>query len=77
MILQIAGVKLPSCGATIQSIDLKAQGVKSRDWGLASLAVLARQNKIITIPMLKSALKHRFKKDVLAKALSLIERIAV
>jgi len=77
LILQVAGVKLPSCGATIQSIDLKSQSVKSRDWALVSLAVLAKQNKIISMPMLKSALKHRFKKDVLTKALSLIERIAV
>jgi len=77
LILQVAGVKLPPSGATIQSIDLKSMGIKSRDWALASLAVLAKQNKIVSLPMLKSALKHRFKKDVLAKAMSLIKRIAV
>jgi pyruvate/2-oxoacid:ferredoxin oxidoreductase beta subunit/Pyruvate/2-oxoacid:ferredoxin oxidoreductase gamma subunit len=77
LILQVAGVKLPPCRATIQSVDFKAQGINTRDWALASLVVLAKQNKIISIPMLKSALKHRFKKDVLTKALSLIERITV
>jgi len=77
VILQVAGVKLPPCGAVVQSVDFKAQGVNTRDWALASLVVLAKQNLIISLPMLKSALKHRFKKDVLTKALSLIERIAV
>jgi pyruvate/2-oxoacid:ferredoxin oxidoreductase beta subunit/Pyruvate/2-oxoacid:ferredoxin oxidoreductase gamma subunit len=76
VILQAADVKLPPCEATVQSVDFKAQGVNPRDWALASLVVLAKQNLIISLPMLESALKHRFKKDVLTKALSLIERIA-
>jgi len=75
LIFQVPEVTIPSCKATIMSIDFKAQGIKSLDWALASLAILAKLNKIISYKMLQSALKVRFKDSALSVALDLVDRV--
>ena len=75
LILQAPKVTLPSCKATVMEIDFKAQGIKSQDQALASLAILAKQRKVISFEMLRSALKVRFKNEALRMSLDLIERV--
>lgn len=75
-VFRVPAVKLPACEAVVKTIDFKARKIKQQDWALASLAVLAARNIVITIPMLQAALKKRFKGDVLTTALALVESAA-
>ena len=76
LIIKTAGLELPNCEATIIEVDFKAKRIKSQDLALAALAVLALQNKVLTMEMLKAALKLRFKKAVYEMARSVIEKVA-
>ncbi len=76
IVIKAAGVELPDCRATVIEVDFKAHKIKSQDWALAALAVLARQNKALTMDMLLAALKLRFKKPVFEMALAVTEKIA-
>ena len=77
LIIQIAAVALPANQARIYPIDLKSQGIKSKDWALGSLAVLAKLNQVIHMDMLRAALRLRFKGTTLETALELVERVEV
>jgi len=76
VVIKAAGVELPPCEATVIEVDFKARKIKSQDWALAALAVLARQNKMLTTDMLMAALKLRFKKAVFEMAMSVMEKIS-
>lgn len=76
LILKAGGIELPPCQAAVTEIDFRARKIKSPDWALAALAVLARQNKILTMDMLKAALKLRFKKAVFETALAVLEMVS-
>ncbi len=56
-------------------VDLKARGIKSQDWALASLAVMAKLKKVINADMLNAALKLVFRETVLESALELVNRV--
>ena len=75
LILQVPEVKIPSCKAKIMQIDFKAQGIKSHDRALASLSILAKLNKVISLEMLQSALKVRFKEQALSMSLDLVDQV--
>ncbi len=75
IVLQVPEVKIPSCKARIMHIDFKAQGIKSQDRALASLSILAKLNKVISLEMLQSALKIRFKDQALDLSLDLVDRV--
>jgi len=75
LILQVPEVKIPSCKAKIMQIDFKAQGIKSQDRAMASLSILAKLNKVISLEMLQSALKVRFKDSALSMSLELVDRV--
>ena len=75
LVILVGDVKIPSCKARIHAVDLKALGIKKPDWALASLAVLARQEQIISMEMLTEALKIRFKDKVLESSLELIKKV--
>jgi Pyruvate/2-oxoacid:ferredoxin oxidoreductase gamma subunit len=77
LIIQISGVSLPASKARAHCVDLKAQGIKSPDWALASLAVLAKLDRIISPDMLKAALKLKFKGKSYRAALEIIHRIGL
>jgi hypothetical protein len=62
---------LPS-EAVIIDVDFKARKIKSQNW---ALAVMARQNKALTMDMLMAALKLRFKKAVFDTAVAVTEKI--
>ena len=75
LIIKAAGVNLPETGATVQEVDFKAQKIKTQDWALASLALLAKMDKLITMEMLKAALGMRFKKAIADASIELVERV--
>jgi pyruvate/2-oxoacid:ferredoxin oxidoreductase beta subunit/Pyruvate/2-oxoacid:ferredoxin oxidoreductase gamma subunit len=74
LIIKAAGVTLPSTAATIKEVDFKAHKIKSPDWALAGLALLAAAGRVITTDMLKAALAVRFKAAILETALELVNR---
>ncbi|MGD9042499.1 MAG: thiamine pyrophosphate-dependent enzyme [Desulfobacterales bacterium] len=75
LVIQISGVKVPASEARIHLVDFKDQGIKSTDRALASLAVMAKLNKVIRPEMLEAALKVRFKGEALKSSLELIDRV--
>jgi Pyruvate/2-oxoacid:ferredoxin oxidoreductase gamma subunit len=77
IIYHVPQVMLPPTKAKRFLVDFKAQKIKSQDWALAGLALLATQNRIISMPMLKEALAYRFKADVLNQATALIESVTL
>ncbi|MCB2148259.1 MAG: 2-oxoacid:acceptor oxidoreductase family protein [Deltaproteobacteria bacterium] len=76
LIIKAAGVTLPETGATVQEVDFKAQKIKSQDWALASLALLARKDRVISMEMFKAALAIRFKKAILETAMVLVDHVS-
>ena len=76
LILRASGVALPDTDATVVDIDFRKKQVKSQDWALAALGILARRGEVISADMLRSALALRFKGRVLEAALAVVEKIA-
>ena len=76
-VICIDGVQLPSTNARVHQIDLKAWGIKKNNWALASLAVLAKLNLIISQDMLKSGLAVKFSGKSLQEALLLFDQIKI
>jgi hypothetical protein len=76
VVIKAAGVELPPSEAVVIDVDFKKHKIKSADWALASLAVLARQNRVLTMDMFTAALKLRFKKTVFEAAMAVAEMIA-
>ncbi len=77
VIIKVAGVELPAGQATIIEVDFKARKIKPPDYALASLAALARQNSVLNMEMLCSALKLRFKQAQYETAVSVVEKAVV
>jgi 2-oxoglutarate/2-oxoacid ferredoxin oxidoreductase subunit beta len=76
LVIKATGIELPTCPASVIEVDFKADKIKPQDWALVALAVLAGQNKVMTMDMLKAALKLRFRKAEYEAAISLIEKAA-
>ena len=77
LIIQDNGVELPDTGAEVVKIDFKAQKIKPHDRALASLAILAKMNRVITFEMLEAAVVNRFGAKVLDTAMALIRRVEI
>jgi pyruvate/2-oxoacid:ferredoxin oxidoreductase beta subunit/Pyruvate/2-oxoacid:ferredoxin oxidoreductase gamma subunit len=77
LVIQVSGVKLPTSKARIHQVDFKAQGIKSPDWALASLAVLAKLKKVIHQKMLEAALKVKFKSKALDSAQQIVKQVKI
>ncbi len=75
-VVKAADVELPETRASVLDIDFKAKKIKSPDWALAALAVLAGQNKVLSGQMLTVALKLRFNPKVFEMAQAVIEKAA-
>lgn len=75
MIIRASGVDLPENRATMIDVDFKALGIKSENWALASLAVMAKLKKVINMDMLNAALKLVFRETVLESALEIVNRV--
>jgi 2-oxoglutarate/2-oxoacid ferredoxin oxidoreductase subunit beta len=76
LVIKASGIELPSCPASVIEIDFKAEKIKPQDWALAALAVLAKRHKVLTMDMLKAALKLRFRKAEYETAITLVEKAA-
>ncbi len=76
LVLQAAGVEIPETKAEVVLVDYKEKGIKKPDWALASLAVLAGINRVLSPEMLKASLEERFKGQVLESALATIGKAA-
>ncbi len=73
-IIMDASVTLPECRGHKLVLDFKAHRIKRQDMAMASLACLAKQQKLISMPMLEAALQIRFKGKALDGAMALIQR---
>jgi len=77
LIIRAVGVDVPESRATVFDVDLKNQGIKNQDWALASLAVMAKLKRVISVDMLNAALKLVFREAVLESALELVNRVEI
>jgi 2-oxoglutarate/2-oxoacid ferredoxin oxidoreductase subunit beta len=76
ILIKAAGVELSTCEANIIEIDFKARKIKSQDWALAALAILAGRGQTLTKEMLTAALKLRFNPQVFELALVVTGKVA-
>lgn len=74
-VLAEKNVTLPDTKAAVTRIDFKEFKVTRNDWALASLGLMARQNKGISLDMLHFALKQRFKPAVCEKAFETLKKV--
>ncbi|HKL01007.1 MAG TPA: 2-oxoglutarate synthase, partial [Desulfotignum sp.] len=74
-VLKEASVAIPDTPAQVEEIDFKALKIKKTDWALASLAVLARQKRVLNKDMLVFALKSRFNEKVFNLSMETVEKI--
>jgi Pyruvate/2-oxoacid:ferredoxin oxidoreductase gamma subunit len=75
LLLRASGVEVPETRCRIRKVDFKAMGLKSADWALASLAVLAGEKRVLSPDMLQAALELRFRGTVLDTAHSVLEKV--
>ena len=68
LLLLADGVEIPESKARVVELGFKDKGLKKADWALASLAVLAQRNQVLSSPMFQAALEERFKGKVLDSA---------
>lgn len=61
LVLAAQGVDLPPTSAQVRRIDFKANGIQRPDWALASLGLLARMGRVLSVEMLHAALEIRFR----------------
>lgn len=74
-IIHEQNVKIPPCNASVFPVDFKGKGIKPQEWALASLAVLAGMNKVISLDMLQKAIELRFKEPICSKSIHLIRNM--
>ena len=74
LVIQAAGVQIPASDDRVISLDFKGLQIKKVDWALASLAVLAAMNKVVSREMLDAAVNLQFKAGVLEAAKALINK---
>jgi len=61
LILKAKGIELPSSQAKVIEIDFRKENIKPQEWALASLAVLAGKNILLSQEMLQAAIDIKFK----------------
>ncbi len=74
-VLAEKSVTLPETKAQVEVINFKEYKVTRNDWALASLGLIAKQNKGISLDMLFFAMEKRFKPAVYEKALETINKV--
>ncbi|MBW2043060.1 MAG: 2-oxoglutarate synthase, partial [Deltaproteobacteria bacterium] len=73
LVLAAEDIDLPTCPCEVLRADFKSLKIGSVDRALASLGILAKQNRTVSLEMLKRALEIRFGDKADA---SLVERAA-
>ncbi|MBU1340329.1 MAG: 2-oxoacid:acceptor oxidoreductase family protein [Proteobacteria bacterium] len=74
-VLKEKSVAIPQTPAEVVEIDFKELKIKKQDWALASLAVMAKNQKAMNTQMLTYALKSRFNEKTYLLAMETIEKI--
>lgn len=74
-VLKEKSVAIPETPAFVEEIDFKEFKIKKQDWALASLGVLAREERIFTRKMLKFSLKSHFNEKVYNLAMETVEKM--
>ena len=79
IIISAKGLKLPEKKALeskrFYEIDFRKLGIKSKNWALASLSILAHvDDSVISLHMLKKALSYRFKDNMLVSSMEVISQ---
>jgi hypothetical protein len=59
----------------VDTVDGKARKIRSADWAVAALAVLARSGRGISEEMLDAAVGERFGGEVRSQVVSVVERM--
>ncbi|UCE52475.1 MAG: 2-oxoacid:acceptor oxidoreductase family protein [Desulfobacterales bacterium] len=77
IVLQINGVNIPPTKAFIHRVNLQTQGIRKSDWALASVAILAKLKRVISLEMLQSALEIKFKEKTLVDSLILVSEVKI
>ena len=72
-VIRAKDVPIPENSAQVMDVDYLSLKIKPQDRALAALSILAGLNTVISMDMLKEALRIRFKEDVLEKALGLVD----
>jgi Pyruvate/2-oxoacid:ferredoxin oxidoreductase gamma subunit len=72
LVIQASGVNIPSTKAKIRVVDFRGMGLKSLDWSLAALGVMAKMKKVLDESMLHAALGHRFRGEALIGAKTVV-----
>ncbi len=73
-VLRENSVSIPDTKADVLEIDFKKLKIKKQDWALASLGVLAKNEKALNKDMLESAVKLRFNEKVYKIAMETINK---
>jgi Pyruvate/2-oxoacid:ferredoxin oxidoreductase gamma subunit len=60
LVIRAEGIDIPSCRASVITVDFKAAGIREPDWALAALAALANRKTALSPAMLQTALETRF-----------------
>ena len=76
VVLKAAEIDLPACSCPQMTIDFNAHKIKPQDRALASLAILAAQDRVLSTDMLTAALGVRFEGKVAEAAIALVKRVA-
>ena len=74
-VLKEKSVAIPETPAFVEEIDFKEFKIKKQDWALASLGVLAREERIFTKEMLEFSLKSHFNEKVYKLAMESVEKM--
>ncbi|MCF8067930.1 MAG: 2-oxoacid:acceptor oxidoreductase family protein [Desulfobacterales bacterium] len=77
LVIKAAGVEIPATGAEVEEIDFKTLKIKTQDWALASLAMIANENRGISMEMLDTAMMQRFKGSILEDSRKIVSTIAI
>lgn len=75
VVIQAAGVDIPSTNARVISVNFKGKGIKKTDWALAALAFLSNMNHVLNSKMLDAAVKIRFKDKTLHAVKEIVTKV--
>ena len=75
LVIKAAGVDIPENAGHLVEVDFKDLGLKKVDWSLASIAAMAKLDRLISRDMLAAALENRFKGKVLEASQKVVETV--
>ncbi|EKD34786.1 MAG: hypothetical protein ACD_75C02189G0003 [uncultured bacterium] len=75
VIVKERNLTIPDTRATIIDIDFASLAIKSSEWALAALAVLAGKDILLTGEMLAAGIAHRYRGKMLDEAMAVVTKI--